>query len=90
MSRIRLSASRDEHRKPRRRRWERLNSKGRWENIEHPTPNIEFVKPVSSVVKKVFAVFEDEDENDDEEELKKNASRGVFINFSLLLAIYRS
>jgi len=48
------------------------------------------VKPVSSVVKKVFAVVEDEDENDDEEELNKNASRGVFINFSLLLAIYRS
>ena len=41
MSRKRLSASRDEHRKPRRRRWERLNSKdeGKTSNIEHPTLN---------------------------------------------------
>jgi hypothetical protein len=71
MSRKRLSASRGEHRKPRRRRWERLNSKDKGEtsNIEHPTPNIEFVKSVSSVVKEAFAVVvEDEDENDDEEE----------------------
>jgi hypothetical protein len=62
-----------------------LKNKGT-SNIEHPTPNIEFVKSVSSVVKKVFAVVvEDEpspsnfaaprDENDDEEEYNPFSSQ---------------